>query len=915
MADQGSQSDRGAGTTDASVEPSGALDGRPADPTGDAPTGALGGSLPLPRPSDRPPYGGKLPSRTPPPPPVAVYRSKPPGPIVVEPESLLARRPLPPPRAPRREDGFPGELGEEPVAATLHDEEPTTTTLEPEEEAEIVAEDMLSEEISGETEIDLFDLDGTGAPPGIPSLAQEPVPERSAEPERDERDDGGGKVRRRKGSKRRHRRTVRIPDDAVPATPAPPAVAALTATEETELSAEDIEPIPPTPLPAPRTPSGTLVMKEPVAPQQDQAPAGAPVALAPPAASTGAGTAPVPVMLPLPHPPPAARTPQPPAVQPAVAGPVPAPPESVEPEPESVEPESVEPEPSKGTPAAATPAPAEATTAEPQRTAAELEELEARTLPPPPDETSPGATPSPVPAIPPHGLSTEAAAPPVASAPIVLPPPTPPPKPASPPSAHPAPSAAPASAPRPGPASDRSSFNIVTDRQSVGLILPIDVSSDLPAVEPKKKPVRPVPPRRADRPADALEVIDDVEAVELPAVAPAPLDVGAVLPDDATSAAGTPLEPGAKTPASRRPPPPRRPRGAEGDALEVDVEFDAAAATQAFGPSVSPDRPEAADATPSPTAPQPHTPSPPPVTVADVTPGEAPAPAAAPAEGEAPAEAKPAEAKPADAKPTAADAKAGAGPKGAPKRKKPWWVDLFEDDFTRTLDKPIESDVKREASFIERLLNLAQGARVLDLGCGMGRHAVELASRGYQVVGVDISQTMLDRATEYALQRRQPVNFVKGDMRKLSLDAVFDGIFCWAETFGYFDEQTNLAVLESIHRALRPGGTFALDVANRDFVAPRSPTMVWFEQEGCVCMDEMKFDFYTSRMVVKRTVLFQTGRSRELEYSIRMYSLHELGRVLHQSGFRVLEVSGHRAHPGAYFGSESPRLIIAAERT
>jgi hypothetical protein len=45
-----------------------------------------------------------------------------------------------------------------------------------------------------------------------------------------------------------------------------------------------------------------------------------------------------------------------------------------------------------------------------------------------------------------------------------------------------------------------------------------------------------------------------------------------------------------------------------------------------------------------------------------------------------------------------------------------------------------------------------------------------------------------------------------------------------------------------------------------------------------------------------------------------MYSLHELGRMLHGCGFRVLEVSGHRAHPGTYFGSESPRIIVAAER-
>jgi hypothetical protein len=105
-----------------------------------------------------------------------------------------------------------------------------------------------------------------------------------------------------------------------------------------------------------------------------------------------------------------------------------------------------------------------------------------------------------------------------------------------------------------------------------------------------------------------------------------------------------------------------------------------------------------------------------------------------------------------------------------------------------------------------------------------------------------------------------------------------------------------------------------LDVANRDFVAPRSPSLVWFEGDGCVCMDDMSIDFLTSRMRVKRTAMFDDGHSRELEYSIRLYSLNELGRTLHEAGFKVVEVTGHLAHPGTFFGTESPRLIVLAER-
>ena len=60
--------------------------------------------------------------------------------------------------------------------------------------------------------------------------------------------------------------------------------------------------------------------------------------------------------------------------------------------------------------------------------------------------------------------------------------------------------------------------------------------------------------------------------------------------------------------------------------------------------------------------------------------------------------------------------------------------------------------------------------------------------------------------------------------------------------------------------------------------------------------------------------MFEDGRTRELDYSIRLYALHELGKMLHECGFKVVEVTGHPAHPGVFFGSESPRLIILAER-
>ena len=122
------------------------------------------------------------------------------------------------------------------------------------------------------------------------------------------------------------------------------------------------------------------------------------------------------------------------------------------------------------------------------------------------------------------------------------------------------------------------------------------------------------------------------------------------------------------------------------------------------------------------------------------------------------------------------------------------------------------------------------------------------------------------------------------------------------------------AALREVRRVLRPGGMFLLDVVNRDYVAASSPCQLWYEGDACVCMDDMDLDFITSRMNVKRSVILDDGRTREVTYSVRVYSLHELGKMLHDVGFRVTEASGHPSTPGVFFGEHSPRIIILAQK-
>lgn len=248
------------------------------------------------------------------------------------------------------------------------------------------------------------------------------------------------------------------------------------------------------------------------------------------------------------------------------------------------------------------------------------------------------------------------------------------------------------------------------------------------------------------------------------------------------------------------------------------------------------------------------------------------------------------------------------------KPRKPWFEELFNDDYLRTVPIPHPRVIQRQCDFIEQRFGLAQGATILDVGCGLGLHAVELTRRGYLVVGLDLSLPMLSRAADEAQDQGFKINFLHADMREMNFDGAFDAVLCYGTTFGYFDDETNKQVVGRFLRALKPRGLLLLDVVNRDYLIRSQPNLVWFEGDGCVVMEESRMNYITSRLEVKRTVILDDGRQRENFYSLRTYSLHELGQILHHQGFRVVEVTGWEAHPGVFFGSDSPKLIILAER-
>jgi SAM-dependent methyltransferase len=150
-----------------------------------------------------------------------------------------------------------------------------------------------------------------------------------------------------------------------------------------------------------------------------------------------------------------------------------------------------------------------------------------------------------------------------------------------------------------------------------------------------------------------------------------------------------------------------------------------------------------------------------------------------------------------------------------------WFEDVADHLGRAYLRYSFTKGTDQEVSFLVGALGLAPGARVLDVGCGPGRHAHALATRGFEVVGVDISQRFVALAREQA-PPDAPVTFERADARSLRFDSEFDAVISLCqgafglsaggspEAAGAAPLDPDRAVLEGMARALRPGGRLAL---------------------------------------------------------------------------------------------------------
>jgi SAM-dependent methyltransferase len=242
-----------------------------------------------------------------------------------------------------------------------------------------------------------------------------------------------------------------------------------------------------------------------------------------------------------------------------------------------------------------------------------------------------------------------------------------------------------------------------------------------------------------------------------------------------------------------------------------------------------------------------------------------------------------------------------------------WWQKFFDEHYLKVY-KELEKETSREVESIVRMMDLKPKAKILDLCCGYGRHSIELAQRGLEVTGYDLSDFFIEKAKRDSADSGLEIEFVKGDMRKLPFDKEFDAVVNIFTSFGFFDKESDdFKVTKGVSRALKKGGLFLLDLKNREYLIRNFQRKRWRQQEDFIMLEDNFFDLFTSRWELTRTLLFENGRKKENSFSLRMYTFTEILNLLKKSGFILESVYGD--FDFREYSLDSPRMILISRKT
>jgi len=252
---------------------------------------------------------------------------------------------------------------------------------------------------------------------------------------------------------------------------------------------------------------------------------------------------------------------------------------------------------------------------------------------------------------------------------------------------------------------------------------------------------------------------------------------------------------------------------------------------------------------------------------------------------------------------------------------KQWYEELFENYGMKYDKECFAQGTIGECDFIEKEINYSKNIRILDIGCGTGRHSIELAKRGYAVVGIDLSESLLKRAKEKASEQNLQIVFQKHDARNLPFLHEFDLVIMLCEgAFPLMEtDEMNFQILQNAANALKSKGKIIFTTLNGLF--PLFHSIKEFlnseTKEGNATYGNNSFDLMTFRDHNTTYVEDDLGNKKELQCNERYYVPSEITWLLKTLHFKDIDIFG--AKMGAFtredkLTTEDFEMLVIAEK-
>jgi SAM-dependent methyltransferase len=196
-----------------------------------------------------------------------------------------------------------------------------------------------------------------------------------------------------------------------------------------------------------------------------------------------------------------------------------------------------------------------------------------------------------------------------------------------------------------------------------------------------------------------------------------------------------------------------------------------------------------------------------------------------------------------------------------------------------------------EVDFIQEIAALKKGAKVLDIMCGYGRHALELGKRGMQVTAVDNLIDYINEIKAKASEHGLPVNALLADVLHAPLTGIYDATICMGNSFSFFDRQDAVAILKNISKHLKPGGVFIInswmvaEVALKHFKEKD-----WHYAGEYKCVLEYKYFFHPSRIESDQTIIAPDDSVETVKGIDYIFTLDQMEEMFREAGLKAKEV-------------------------